>query len=114
MLLGCFLIDQIFFYSGGLGANRKCVVKTRYEISYCSRVFCGRALFCYTVLCVLSSFAIISMKKRELSVFLSSMWLLVFCFSSSRYRWFDLQCVIVAFPGQSSSLAFFGPYLDLN
>ena len=43
--------------------------------------FCFWFLLCYTVFSVLSSFAIISLRKRELffSYGLSVVWLLVFC-----------------------------------
>ena len=61
-------------------------------------VFCVRSLFCYAVLGVLSSFAIIPLRKRELIAlllchcFLDVMWLLVFCLSSSLCR--DLVCCV--------------------
>ena len=60
------------------------------------------------MLSALSSFAIISLVKRELVVLLSFncllgvMWMLVFCVSS-----FGLQCVIVAFTGHTHLLFVF-------
>ena len=61
-------------------------------------------LFCYAVLCAVSSFAIILMKKRELVALLvtslclvnvSVLWLFL------TVPWVGLQCVIVAFPGHT-------------
>ena len=52
--------------------------------------FCVGSLFCYVILCVLSSFAVILLRKRELVVLLC-------IFDSS---------LIVAFSGQYSSLVF--------
>ena len=56
---------------------------------------CVWSLFCCLVLSVLSSFTIISLRKRELAALLNYMWLLVFCVFSSRCH--GLQCVTVAF-----------------
>ena len=59
---------------------------------------CVLSLFCDEILSVLSSFVIISLRKRgRACCFLAVMWQIVFCVSSS--QWAGLQCVIVTFPG---------------
>ena len=60
---------------------------------------CAWTLFCYAVFSVLSSFAIISMGKREpVAIFnlvtVSVQWLFL------TVPWVGLQCVIVVFPKQ--------------
>ena len=64
-------------------------------------VFCVRLLFCYAVLCVLHSFAIISLGKRELvALFLLSSWchvaVIVLCLLLMM-QLVGLQSVIVVF-----------------
>ena len=49
------------------------------------------SLFWYALLCVLSSFAIILKRKRELNV----------CFYCLTDVWVGLQCVIVVFPDRT-------------
>ena len=70
--------------------------------------FYAWSLFCSAILSVLSSFAIISPRKRELVALLAfSSWcpvtVIVFVFSS-RCLWVGLQCVIVVFPGHTPLL----------
>ena len=66
---------------------------------------CACSLFCTVVLSVLSSFAIISLKKRELVALLCALtvvWLLVLCVSSSQCHGLVCECDI----SWSYSLAF--------
>ena len=66
------------------------------------------SLFCYALLCVLSSFAIILKRKRKLIalqllslrciVTVNILWLFL------TVPWVGLQCVIVAFPGYTHLL----------
>ena len=63
------------------------------------------SLFCFAVLCFLSSFAIISLGKREVVALLllcseCHMSLLSF-FDLLAVPWFGLQYMIVAFPGHT-------------
>ena len=62
--------------------------------------FCNSSVFCYALLCVHSSFAIILMGKRELIALLSlSSWCLVIVvWLFLAVPWFCLQFVIVMFP----------------
>ena len=65
-------------------------------------------MFCCAVLCVLSSFAIIPMGKRELVALLClSPWCLVtvsvLCLFNTML-WLGLQCVIVVFPDHTHLL----------
>ena len=63
------------------------------------------SLFCYALLCVLSSFAIILKRKRKLVALLllsyrcivtiNVLWLFL------TVPWFGLQCVIVVFPAHT-------------
>ena len=57
------------------------------------------SLFCYALLCVHSSFANISNRKRKL-VDTNSMWLFFIV------QVFGLQCVIVVFPDHTNLLLF--------
>ena len=63
------------------------------------------SVFCYTLLCVHSSFAIILKRKRKLVALLlfSYEWLVTVndMWSFLRVPWVGLQYVIVAFPGHS-------------
>ena len=109
--VGMFLIGQIFFYSGGLGANWNVSRKLGMNLAIARGSFVVGPCF---VIQYFVSFLVL--QSSQWGVFLSSMWLLVFCFSSSRrYRW--LVCSVwlwhflvkgrwLAFPGQSSSLTF--------
>ena len=67
--------------------------------------FCVLSLFSFAVHSFLSTFAIISLRKRELVALLcllAAVRLSVFCVSSSWCRWLvGLQFVIVAFPGHT-------------
>ena len=73
-----------------------------YCCSYYLFYFCIWSLFCCAVLSVISSFAIISLGRRE-------KWLLKNCFLCHgtvsamclflAVQWVGLQCVIVVFPG---------------
>ena len=72
-----------------------------------SVVFVGdeRSLVCCAVLCVLSSFAIISLGKKELIALLLLSFgelvaVIVICLSLT-VQWVSLQCVIVAFSGHT-------------
>ena len=68
------------------------------------------SLFCYTLLCVHSSFAIILKRKRKLGALLllsyrcvvtiNVMWLFL------AVLWVGLQCVIVVFPDHTHILLF--------
>ena len=62
--------------------------------------FCNSSVFCYTLLCVHSSFAIILLGKRELIALLSlSSWCLVIVvWLFLAVPMFCLQFVIVVFP----------------
>ena len=69
------------------------------------REFCVESLYCCAIFCVLSSFAIIPLGKRELAacILLSSgcyVAVIVLCFFLT-VPWFVLWCVIVAFPGHT-------------
>ena len=66
--------------------------------------YCVRSLFCYAVLCVLSSFVIISLGKRELVALLYSHVVVVALCLFLTVPWVGLQCVIVAFPGHTHLL----------
>ena len=65
-------------------------------------------MFCCAVLCVLSSFAIILMRKIELDALLSlSSWCLVTVVVLWLFlivQWAGLQCVIVEFPDPTDLL----------
>ena len=71
--------------------------------------FCNRSMFCYALLSVLCSFAIILMWKRELVVLLSlSTWCLVIVvWLFLAVPWVCLQFVIVVFPDQTYLLFLF-------
>ena len=70
------------------------------------------SLFCYTLLCVHSSFAIILKRKSKLVallilsyvciVILSVLWLFL------TVPWVSLQCVIVVFPDHTHFFTFLG------
>ena len=62
--------------------------------------FCNCSMFCYALLCVNSSFAIISMGKRELVALLclSSWSLVIIVWLFLMMPWVCLQFVIVVFP----------------
>ena len=70
--------------------------------------FCACSMFCCALLCVLSSFAIILMGKRELValpclsfrclVFVIAMWLFLMM------PWVGLQCLFVIFPDHTHVL----------
>ena len=67
---------------------------------------CVRSLFCFAVLCCLSSFAIIPLGQRELVALLfcvlNAMSLLsFFACNSCGHGLVCMQCVIVAFPGHT-------------
>ena len=71
---------------------------------YCLLLFLG-GVFCYAVLTVLSSFAIILLRKSELVVLL---WLSLLCQVDESVLclfltvpWVGLRCVIKAFPGHT-------------
>ena len=83
---------------------------TKFEIyghSLCR--FCVRSLFCCAVLCVISSFAIISLRKREQVALLYFVTVRVLC-PFSTVLWFGLQCVIMTFPGHTHLFL----YTDVN
>ena len=73
-----------------------------------ARIVCGDFVFgpCFVIcnlICVLSSFAIISLRKRELVALLyvlAAVWLLVFCVSSLGSLW----SVNLPFPGHTHLL----------
>ena len=68
--------------------------------------FCVCSMFCDALLCVLSSFSIILMEKREMVALLCLvivMWLFL------RVPWGGLQCVIVVFLDHTH---LFFPYLE--
>ena len=67
----------------------------------CGWGLCVRCLFCYAVLCALSSFAIILMRKRELVDFIASVLCLLLT-----VPWVGMQCVTVAFQGHTVDLLF--------
>ena len=61
-------------------------------------------LFCYALLCVHSSFAIILKRKRKLVAF-SIIVLQMYCYYKLlTVRWVGLQCVIVVFPDHAHLL----------
>ena len=64
--------------------------------------FCNCSMFCCALLCVHSSFAIISMGKRELVTLLclSSWYLVIVVWLFLTMPRVGLQFVIVVFPGQ--------------
>ena len=71
---------------------------------------CVRSLFCNAVFSVLSSFAIISLRKRELNCkkllyVLAVVWLLVYTvpLPHGALGCMSLQCLIVAFSGLTAS-----------
>ena len=66
-------------------------------------VFVIGSLFCGAVLCALSSFAIILLKKSSCCFTLIVLWLSVFC-QFHKLSWVGLQPVIVAFPGYTHFL----------
>ena len=72
--------------------------------------FCNCSMFCYVLLYVHSSFAIILIEKRELVALLSlSSWCLVIVVRLFlAVTWFCLQFVIVVFPDHTQ-LLFLGP-----
>ena len=82
-------------------------------IVYCSfhslLGFCVRSLFCCAGLCVLSSFTMISLGKRELvALLVLSSWCHVAVIGICPFfnvSWVGLQRVIVAFPGHSHLLS---------
>ena len=61
---------------------------------------CNRSMFCFLLLCVHSSFAIILMGKKELGalICLSSRWLIIVLWLFLTIPWVHLQFVIVVFP----------------
>ena len=75
--------------------------------------FCNRSMFCYVLLYVHSSFAIILMGKRELVALLclSSWCLLIVEWLFLAVPWVSLQFVIVVFPDPTHFL-FFTVYLN--
>ena len=75
--------------------------------------FCNCSMFCCALLCVLSSFACISMGKRELLALLClSFWCLVFCVCLFlRMSRVCLQFVIVVFPDHTHLLFFLWLFL---
>ena len=62
--------------------------------------FCNCSMFCCALLCVHSSFAIISMGKRELVtlLYLTSWFLVIVVWLFLAVPWVCLQFVIVVFP----------------
>ena len=70
--------------------------------------FCNCSLFCCVLLCVHSSFAIISMGKRELVALLcfSSWCLVIVMWLFLTMPWVFLQFVIVVFPDHTHLLFF--------
>ena len=72
-----------------------CCLFINYCCSHCLCRFCVRSLFCYEALCVLSSFAIISLGKRELVALLLLSWrhvaVVVLCLFLT-VTWNGLKC----------------------
>ena len=63
--------------------------------------FCVCPKFCCALLCVLSSFAMILMAKRELdALYCLSSW----CLGTVIVPWVGLQCVFVVFPDRTHLL----------
>ena len=77
--------------------------------------FCNYSMFCYALLCVHSSFAIISIGKREMValLFLSSWCLVVVVWLFLTMQGVCLQFVIVAF-SDHTHLLFLGPHRKQN
>ena len=77
-------------------AMRMLLLVNYYCCSYCLFYFCFWSLFCCAVLSVISSFAIISLGKRErdgcLNIAFNVMGLLVICVSSSLCN--GLVCIV--------------------
>ena len=72
--------------------------------------FCVCSMFCYALLCVLSTFAIALTGKRELIALLClSPWCLVMVIVLWLFltvAWVRLQCVIAVFPDHTHLLVF--------
>ena len=70
--------------------------------------FCVCSMFCCALFCVLSSFAIISIRKRELVVLLClfslCLVIVVVQWLFLTVPWVGLQCVIVVFPDHTHLL----------
>ena len=70
--------------------------------------FCVCSMFCCALFCVLSSFAIISMGKRELvallCLFSLCLVIVVVQWLFLTVPWVGLQCVIVVFPDHTHLL----------
>ena len=90
------------------GVRSKTVVLLLFAAAPSVSVCCVWSLFCYAVLCVLSCFAIIPLRKRELVALLLlssdchvAVSVLCLCLM---VPWIGLQCVIVVVPGHTRLL----------
>ena len=74
--------------------------------------FCNCSVFCCALLCVLSSFAIASMGKRELVALLSlsSRCLMIVVLLFLAVPWVCLHFVMVVFPDHTHFLFFIGTF----